>query len=153
MEPFLKNGNISGKIVCPNEKCGVKIGNFDWAGVQCGCKEWVTPVSQQLGVGKRAVLMNRDSVSAGARSTRYGDRLIVPRDSQILVHIARRRKETCSTHGRHWHLLSAYMDIVVLRLCMATIFDTTRASIHLHLTIRQSCDHVSIASAAVGTCV
>ena len=45
MEPILKNGDISGKIVCPNEKCKAKIGNFDWAGVQCGCKEWVTPVS------------------------------------------------------------------------------------------------------------
>lgn len=46
MEPVLKNGDISGKLVCPNEKCGVKIGNFDWAGVQCGCREWVTPVSR-----------------------------------------------------------------------------------------------------------
>lgn len=45
MEGMLKSGNISGKIVCPNEKCNTKIGNFDWAGVQCGCKEWVTPVS------------------------------------------------------------------------------------------------------------
>nr|XP_031864201.1 uncharacterized protein CI109_000113 [Kwoniella shandongensis]KAA5531273.1 hypothetical protein CI109_000113 [Kwoniella shandongensis] len=43
MEPVLKSGQIAGKLVCPNEKCGVKIGNFDWAGVQCGCKEWVTP--------------------------------------------------------------------------------------------------------------
>ncbi|ORX40074.1 hypothetical protein BD324DRAFT_616140 [Kockovaella imperatae] len=43
MEPILQKGDISGKIVCPNEKCGVKLGNFDWAGVQCGCKEWVTP--------------------------------------------------------------------------------------------------------------
>ncbi|KAI9632039.1 uncharacterized protein MKK02DRAFT_21395 [Dioszegia hungarica] len=43
MEPVLRTGNISGKLICPNEKCGAKIGNFDWAGVQCGCKEWVTP--------------------------------------------------------------------------------------------------------------
>ncbi|WWD04856.1 hypothetical protein V865_002927 [Kwoniella europaea PYCC6329] len=43
MEPVLQNGDIAGKLICPNEKCGVKIGNFDWAGVQCGCKEWVTP--------------------------------------------------------------------------------------------------------------
>ncbi|OWT39927.1 dual specificity phosphatase 12 [Cryptococcus neoformans Bt1] len=43
MEPVLSKGQIAGKLVCPNEKCGVKIGNFDWAGVQCGCKEWVTP--------------------------------------------------------------------------------------------------------------
>lgn len=43
MEPFLSKGDISGKITCPNEKCGAKIGNYDWAGVQCGCREWVTP--------------------------------------------------------------------------------------------------------------
>ncbi|WRT67788.1 uncharacterized protein IL334_004762 [Kwoniella shivajii] len=43
MEPVLQNGDIAGKLICPNEKCGVKIGNFDWAGVQCGCREWVTP--------------------------------------------------------------------------------------------------------------
>ncbi|WVR06350.1 hypothetical protein IAU60_003381 [Kwoniella sp. DSM 27419] len=43
MEPVLRNGQVAGKLVCPNEKCGAKIGNFDWAGVQCGCKEWVTP--------------------------------------------------------------------------------------------------------------
>lgn len=43
MEPVLASGQISGKLVCPNDKCGAKIGNYDWAGVQCGCKEWVTP--------------------------------------------------------------------------------------------------------------
>jgi dual specificity phosphatase 12 len=43
MEPVLAGGAVSGKLVCPNEKCGAKIGNFDWAGVQCGCKDWVTP--------------------------------------------------------------------------------------------------------------
>lgn len=40
MEPTLENGQVSGKLFCP---CGAKIGTFDWAGVQCGCKEWVTP--------------------------------------------------------------------------------------------------------------
>lgn len=45
MEPFLENGNMAGKILCPNEKCKAKIGNYDWAGVQCGCKDWVVPVS------------------------------------------------------------------------------------------------------------
>ncbi|WWC62551.1 uncharacterized protein I303_105147 [Kwoniella dejecticola CBS 10117] len=43
MEPVLQKGEIAGKLICPNEKCGVKIGNFDWAGVQCGCRQWVTP--------------------------------------------------------------------------------------------------------------
>ncbi|EIN08594.1 hypothetical protein PUNSTDRAFT_114048 [Punctularia strigosozonata HHB-11173 SS5] len=43
MEPFLESGQLAGKIVCPNKKCGAKLGNYDWAGVKCSCKEWVTP--------------------------------------------------------------------------------------------------------------
>ncbi|KAG6856937.1 hypothetical protein H0H87_011923 [Tephrocybe sp. NHM501043] len=43
MEPFLSSGQLAGKIVCPNTKCGAKLGSYDWAGVCCGCKEWVTP--------------------------------------------------------------------------------------------------------------
>uniref|UniRef100_A0A0W0FZG5 protein-tyrosine-phosphatase n=1 Tax=Moniliophthora roreri TaxID=221103 RepID=A0A0W0FZG5_MONRR len=43
MEPFLEEGQIAGKIMCPNKKCGAKLGNYDWAGVCCGCKEWVVP--------------------------------------------------------------------------------------------------------------
>lgn len=45
MEPFLENGELAGKIPCPNPRCGAKLGNYDWAGVRCSCKEWVTPVS------------------------------------------------------------------------------------------------------------
>jgi dual specificity phosphatase 12 len=45
MEPFLEKGELSGKIVCPNKKCNAKLGNYDWAGLCCGCKEWVVPVS------------------------------------------------------------------------------------------------------------
>lgn len=44
MEPFLESGNMAGKITCPNKKCGAKLGNYDWAGVCCSCKEWVVPV-------------------------------------------------------------------------------------------------------------
>lgn len=44
MEPFLQQGQLAGKITCPNKKCGTKLGNYDWAGVCCGCKEWVVPV-------------------------------------------------------------------------------------------------------------
>lgn len=45
MEPFLTDGEMAGKIVCPNKKCGAKLGNFDWAGVRCSCKAWVVPAS------------------------------------------------------------------------------------------------------------
>lgn len=53
MEPVLNAGGVSGKLVCPNDKCGAKIGTFDWAGMQCGCREWVTPVSLRLERGAR----------------------------------------------------------------------------------------------------
>lgn len=43
MEPFLSKGEHAGKIVCPNKKCNAKLGNYDWAGVCCSCKEWVVP--------------------------------------------------------------------------------------------------------------
>jgi len=43
MEHFLSGGQLSGKIICPNKKCAAKLGNYDWAGVCCGCKQWVTP--------------------------------------------------------------------------------------------------------------
>lgn len=48
MEPFLESGDLGGKIICPNKKCGAKLGNYDWAGVCCSCKEWVTPVCNLL---------------------------------------------------------------------------------------------------------
>lgn len=48
MEPFLEGGPLNGKILCPNKKCNAKLGNYDWAGVCCGCKEWVTPVYLSL---------------------------------------------------------------------------------------------------------
>jgi len=43
MDHFLSGGQLAGKITCPNMKCTAKLGNYDWAGVCCGCKQWVTP--------------------------------------------------------------------------------------------------------------
>ncbi|KZP33795.1 phosphatases II, partial [Athelia psychrophila] len=44
----LRDGQVAGKIVCPNKKCGAKLGNYEWPGMQCGCREWVTPVGHPL---------------------------------------------------------------------------------------------------------
>ena len=54
MEFFLEDGQLAGKIICPNKKCGAKLGNYDWAGVCCSCKEWVVPV--RFVVSSHAVL-------------------------------------------------------------------------------------------------
>ncbi|KAJ3505705.1 hypothetical protein NLJ89_g7277 [Agrocybe chaxingu] len=35
MEHFLSEGQLAGKITCPNKKCGAKLGNYDWAGAGC----------------------------------------------------------------------------------------------------------------------
>ncbi|TFK72448.1 phosphatases II [Pluteus cervinus] len=43
MEPFLSEGQLGGKIPCPNTKCSAKLGNYDWAGLHCGCDKWVIP--------------------------------------------------------------------------------------------------------------
>ena len=32
MRPQLEGGELNGKILCPNKKCGTKLGNFDWSG-------------------------------------------------------------------------------------------------------------------------
>ncbi len=45
MDPVLAAGELAGRLTCPNEKCKAKIGNYDWAGAQCGCGSWVIPVS------------------------------------------------------------------------------------------------------------
>jgi dual specificity phosphatase 12 len=43
MSSQLEDGQLGGRLVCPNKKCGAKIGSFDWAGLQCSCGAWVTP--------------------------------------------------------------------------------------------------------------
>lgn len=34
---------MSGKLMCPSEKCGSKLGSFDWCGSKCTCGSWVSP--------------------------------------------------------------------------------------------------------------
>lgn len=32
MRPQLENGDLSGKLMCPNTRCNAKLGTFDWSG-------------------------------------------------------------------------------------------------------------------------
>jgi hypothetical protein len=69
---------MAGKILCPNEKCKAKIGNYDWAGVQCGCKDWVVPVSlvteEVMNLREADILLrlHRDSASRETRWMKSG---------------------------------------------------------------------------------
>ncbi|KAH7104072.1 protein-tyrosine phosphatase-like protein [Auriculariales sp. MPI-PUGE-AT-0066] len=36
-------GEVEGKVSCPNTECRAKIGNWSWVGVRCSCGGWVVP--------------------------------------------------------------------------------------------------------------
>ena len=43
MKPVLAEGQLDGRLSCPNPKCGANIGKFAWQGMRCSCGGWVTP--------------------------------------------------------------------------------------------------------------
>ncbi|RBR26429.1 uncharacterized protein FIESC28_00723 [Fusarium coffeatum] len=43
MRGVLEQGELNGRILCPNEKCGAGVGRYDWKGFRCSCGGWVTP--------------------------------------------------------------------------------------------------------------
>lgn len=55
MQPQLEKGEISGKILCPNTKCGTKLGNFDWSGCMCDICSAVSMTNGQSQCNARAL--------------------------------------------------------------------------------------------------
>lgn len=43
MKPVLDEGELDGRLICPNAKCGASIGRYAWQGFKCSCGEWVCP--------------------------------------------------------------------------------------------------------------
>lgn len=43
MRETLSEGELEGRLSCPNKKCGINIGKFAWQGLRCSCGGWVTP--------------------------------------------------------------------------------------------------------------
>lgn len=43
MRGELEKGELSGRLTCPNERCGAGVGRYDWKGFKCSCDGWVTP--------------------------------------------------------------------------------------------------------------
>lgn len=66
MRPLLEGGELDGRLVCPNAKCGSSIGRYAWQGFKCSCGEWVCPAFS-LGASKvDEVAMRRPPGPAGA---------------------------------------------------------------------------------------
>ncbi len=43
MKGNLEEGELDGRLICPNPKCGANVGKFAWQGMKCSCGGWVTP--------------------------------------------------------------------------------------------------------------
>ncbi|KAF5020647.1 hypothetical protein F66182_7324 [Fusarium sp. NRRL 66182] len=43
MRSVLEKGELNGRLLCPNAKCGAGVGRYDWKGFRCSCGGWVTP--------------------------------------------------------------------------------------------------------------
>lgn len=43
MRGVLEQGELNGRLLCPNSKCGAGVGRYDWKGFRCSCGGWVTP--------------------------------------------------------------------------------------------------------------
>lgn len=37
MRGELEKGELSGRLVCPNPRCGAGVGRYDWKGFPCSC--------------------------------------------------------------------------------------------------------------------
>ncbi|KAK3312705.1 protein-tyrosine phosphatase-like protein [Apodospora peruviana] len=43
MRPVLEEGELEGRLVCPNAKCSASVGRYTWKGFKCSCGDWVAP--------------------------------------------------------------------------------------------------------------
>lgn len=43
MRTELEKSELSGRLECPNAKCGASVGRYAWQGLKCSCGEWVVP--------------------------------------------------------------------------------------------------------------
>lgn len=43
MRPELEKGLLSGRLECPNTRCGQNVGKYAWHGMKCSCGEWIVP--------------------------------------------------------------------------------------------------------------
>ncbi|CAK7214744.1 tyrosine protein phosphatase yvh1 [Sporothrix curviconia] len=43
MRPVLEQGELEGRLVCPNTRCNAQIGRYSWQGFKCTCRAWVCP--------------------------------------------------------------------------------------------------------------
>lgn len=64
MRSELEQGNLNGRLTCPNERCGGAVGRYDWKGFRCSCGAWMTPAfSLQRARVDEAIAVSRPGVA------------------------------------------------------------------------------------------
>lgn len=43
MRPTLEQGELEGRLTCPNQKCQASVGRYTWQGFRCSCGDWIAP--------------------------------------------------------------------------------------------------------------
>ncbi|KAK7421492.1 tyrosine protein phosphatase yvh1 [Neonectria punicea] len=43
MRSILEQGELNGRLLCPNAKCGAGVGRYDWKGFRCSCGDYISP--------------------------------------------------------------------------------------------------------------
>ncbi|KAL8718719.1 MAG: hypothetical protein Q9225_004183 [Loekoesia sp. 1 TL-2023] len=59
MRPVLSQGNLDGRLECPNARCKQNVGKYAWQGMKCSCGEWVVP-GISIGRGKVDVVRRKE---------------------------------------------------------------------------------------------
>lgn len=70
MRPTLEEGELDGRLICPNQKCGSNIGRYAWQGFKCSCGEWVCPAIS-LSASRVDEVVTRNPIT-GSRSAGGG---------------------------------------------------------------------------------
>ncbi|KAL8733348.1 MAG: hypothetical protein Q9166_002172 [cf. Caloplaca sp. 2 TL-2023] len=58
MRDTLSEGNLEGRLECPNSKCKQNVGKYAWQGMKCSCGEWVVPAIS-VGRGRVDIVASR----------------------------------------------------------------------------------------------
>ncbi|KAL9604976.1 MAG: hypothetical protein Q9219_000164 [cf. Caloplaca sp. 3 TL-2023] len=72
MRPVLSEGNLDGRLECPNPRCGQNVGKYAWQGMKCSCGEWVVP-GISVARGKLDVVGRRRNGGGDVKANCGGD--------------------------------------------------------------------------------
>ncbi|KAK4139583.1 protein-tyrosine phosphatase-like protein [Dichotomopilus funicola] len=70
MRPILEEGELDGRLICPNLKCSASIGRYAWQGFKCSCGEWVAPAFSLQTSKVDKVITQRENHGADAVAER-----------------------------------------------------------------------------------